>query len=230
MDASKQNIAMLSAVATALGEELLASVAFVGGSTTSLLLTDDFTKERVRYTDDVDLIVDVVGRAGWHQFEEQLRARGFRNDQDVICRMILDGLKVDFMPDDAAVLGFTNRWYRDAVATAQPHQLTDALEIRLVTPPYFVATKLEAYRGRGNNDPLASHDVEDVLNLVDGRPAIVREVREAEHGLRHYIAEQIRMLLSDPSFEYAVQSASLGNTPREELLLERLVALGDASR
>ena len=49
---------MLVQVATAL-DELLPQVVFIGGCTTGLFLTDDFTKEQVRYTDDVDLIVNV---------------------------------------------------------------------------------------------------------------------------------------------------------------------------
>ncbi len=50
---------MLS-VAKALGDELLLQVAFVGGCTTGLLITDAVTKESVRYTEDVDLITHVV--------------------------------------------------------------------------------------------------------------------------------------------------------------------------
>lgn len=52
--------AMLRQVAEALGEELREQVAFVGGCTTGLLLTDAFTREQVRSTDDVDLIVHVI--------------------------------------------------------------------------------------------------------------------------------------------------------------------------
>lgn len=54
---------MIETVARALGDDLLKEVAFVGGSTTGLLITDEFTREEVRYTDDVDLIVNVVGYA-----------------------------------------------------------------------------------------------------------------------------------------------------------------------
>lgn len=52
---------MLLTVARALGQDILNEVAFVGGCTTSLLITDDFSKESTRYTDDVDLIIGVMG-------------------------------------------------------------------------------------------------------------------------------------------------------------------------
>ena len=197
-------------------------VAFVGGCTTGLFLTDAFTKEQVRYTEDVDLIIDVVGHLGWHQFEALLRRHGFKDDQEMICRMRLGNLKVDFMPNDSRILGFSNRWYARALETAEGYSLSDHLTIRLVTPPYFLATKLEAYRGRGNNDPLKSHDIEDLLNLIDGRPAIIDEISQTDSDLRVYIAKLLRELLGNPSFDYAVQSATHSEQGREKLLFERI--------
>ena len=44
---------MITTVARTLGEEMLDEVAFVGGCTTGLLLTDEFSREAVRYTDEV---------------------------------------------------------------------------------------------------------------------------------------------------------------------------------
>jgi hypothetical protein len=63
---------MIATVAEALGEVLLQEVAFVGGCTTGLLLTDDFSKEQVRHTDDADLIVHVVNHAGMLGLQAQL--------------------------------------------------------------------------------------------------------------------------------------------------------------
>ncbi|WP_375321659.1 hypothetical protein [Aliivibrio logei] len=115
---------MLITVASALGEELIDDVVFVGGCTTGLLVTDDFTKEQIRYTDDVDLVVDIMGYPAWARLQENLRSQGFTDPMDldgggVICRMLLGELQVDFMPTDAATLGFGNRWYTDSVRTAQ---------------------------------------------------------------------------------------------------------------
>lgn len=61
MKAFNKSHEMLVTVATALGDALLKEVAFLGGCTTGLLLTDKISKEAVRYTDDVDLITHVVG-------------------------------------------------------------------------------------------------------------------------------------------------------------------------
>lgn len=221
--------AMLRQVAEALGEVLREQVAFVGGCTTGLLLTDSFAREQVRSTDDVDLIISVMTYADQYRFKEALKAKGFKEpssmDDDMpICAMKLGELRVDLMPTDEKVLGFSNRWYPQALESAEPISLGSGLTIRVVTPPLFVATKLEAYKGRGNNDPLESHDLEDILNLVEGRPALLDEIRSVDAELQDYISKELGKLLEDDDFAYAVQSQAR-DPGREELLFERLEML-----
>lgn len=218
---------MIETVAWALGEELLRDVAFVGGCTTGLLVTDKVTKEGVRFTEDVDLIINVVGYTSWNKFQEKLKGKGFsiNADDNVICRMRLGELKVDFMPDDESVLGFSNRWYKNALAQAQDYNLSEDLIIRLLTPPYFVATKLEAYKGRGNDDPLGSHDLEDILNIVDGRSELFEEIKNADKDVCHYIAEEIEVLLNHSSIDYAIQGVVLGDNDRTDIIYNRLKAI-----
>jgi predicted nucleotidyltransferase len=224
---------MLQTVADALGPDLLRQVAFVGGCTTALLVTDAFAREAVRFTEDVDVIVHVLGYGKWQHLLTELRERGFREspEDDVICRMRLPNaqtgrdLLVDFMPDDEGILNFTNRWYRDALQTAADHALPSGTLIRVVTPGYFLATKLEAYRGRGRNDPLASRDIEDILTVVDGRSSLHDELTQAAPELRDYIAQAIAALLGHRDFPYAVQSAARQQRAREELIFQRLEAL-----
>ena len=139
--------------------------------------------------------------------------------------MRLGDLRVDFMPDDEEVLGFTNRWYKAAVQTATPYELTKEITIQLVTPVYFLATKLEAYKGRGNDDVLGSRDIEDILHLIDGRAELINEVQSAESSVQIYIATELSALFEDSNFEYAVASQSQSNTGREKLIYERLEKL-----
>lgn len=215
---------MLGCVANALGNDLLSQVAFTGGSVMGLLITDEFIKESIRHTEDVDLIVEVIGYAGWNDFQRQLKKRGFRHSMqdNIMCRMRLNGLVVDFMPDNADILGFTNRWYKDALKTSIICNLNDNRPIRVVSPVYFAATKLEAYLGRGNNNPMSSQDVEDILNLFDGRIELVHEIEKSNTDVKKFIAAQLQLLLAHQDFDYVVQSTVKGNTDREELLLERL--------
>lgn len=221
---------MILKVATALGPELCKEVAFVGGSTTGLLLTDQLAKEQVRYTDDVDLIVSVMGYPGWVQLQEKLRDHGFKEcmEDTVICRMQLGELQVDFMPDDDT-LGFNNQWYKQALTTADEYKISDGVMIRLVSPEFFVATKLEAYKGRGNNDPLESRDIEDILNIIDGRDVLLKEIGQAPEDIKHFISEEFTHLLSHSLFEYAVQNKTNGDAGREDILFSRIEALANGT-
>lgn len=221
---------MLKEVAKALGPDMCQQMTFVGGCTTGLLLTDDFTREQVRSTEDVDLIVHVMGAIGFVRLQEQLSQRGFRlspNDEGddlPICAMKLGELRVDFMPDDDT-LGFSNRWYKDAMATATPYELDAETIINLVSPVYFIATKLEAWKGRGRGDALTSRDIEDILHLVDGRPELLGEIQSSNVEVSTYISHEVSKLLDDNNFEYAVSAQSRGDSDRENLLFERLESL-----
>jgi hypothetical protein len=223
---------MLQRVAVSLGPDLLSRTAFVGGCATALLVTDPASRDEVRFTDDVDVIVHVLGPGEWHRLQVDLRKRGFHPslDDEVICRTRLgrgteEEVIVDFMPDDAAILGFSNPWYADALRLAFDHRLPGDTVIRVVTAPYFVATKLQAYIGRGNNDPMGSRDIEDILNVVDGRPGLLEEIRDEPLALRVFVGAQIKRLLDEPTFDYAVQACALGNIEREALIFNRLESI-----
>jgi predicted nucleotidyltransferase len=219
------HVEMIRTVAKAMGPGLCKEVAFVGGCTTALLLTDQYTLQQVRHTDDVDLIVHVISQAGWAELLARLRAGGFKEQMQndaPICAMYLDHLRVDFMPDDESILGFSNIWYQEALKYADSRDLGEGIVIRLVRPEYFIATKLEAFLARGNDDPLESRDIEDILSLIDGRPEIIEELFRAPPEMRSYISQQLATLNEAPDFEYAVQAASNGDLGREEIIAERI--------
>lgn len=226
---------MLSRVASALGAELVQRTAFVGGCATPMLITDELAQKSVRYTDDVDVIVHVLGLGQWYALEKQLKNHGFYSSgqDDVLCRLRLRDARgeliVDFMPDDAQVLGFTNKWYTQALDTAEEHVLPHCgTRVRVVRAPYFIGTKLEAYKGRGGNDPLQSRDVEDILALVDGREEVVEEIQASPEELIKAIALDLSGLIQHKDFEYVVQGFTRGSSEREHAImsrLDRLIAL-----
>jgi hypothetical protein len=95
---------------------------------------------------------------------------------------------LDIMPLDEKILGFSNRWYRAAMETAVWRRLTGELQIRLVTPLLFLATKLEAFKDRGKRDYFGSRDLKDFIFVVDGRATLAGELLAAKPELRAYIA------------------------------------------
>lgn len=84
------------------------------------------------------------------------------------------------MPTNEQILGFGNPWYTGAVTSAASYELPSGTRIQLIDPVHFVATKLEAFDGRGNNDFVMSHDLEDVICVLDGRPELENEITNSE--------------------------------------------------
>ena len=147
---------------------------FVGGSTTGLLLTDA-AAAGIRPTKDVDTLVNATSYAEYEALSERLKALGLAEDttEDAPpCRWRYKDIVIDAMPIDAKALGFTNRWYRAAVESADTMTIAGQT-IRMVKPVYFVATKLQAFHGRGADDVTLSHDLEDIVAVIDGRAEII---------------------------------------------------------
>lgn len=141
----------------------------------------------VRPTKDVDCIVDIVSKSEYYKFAKKLEKQGFKQsmNESVICRWHYDDVILDAMPTDEEILTFGNRWYKEAITKSIAHQLADDLIVKSVTAPYLLATKIEAFHARGNRDFLASHDFEDIINVISGRVEIAEEVNsedEETHG------------------------------------------------
>ena len=199
------NLDKLELIAAALGA-LREELVFVGGCAVDLPLTDPAAAP-ARVTFDFDLVARVEALSGYHALEKQFAVLGFKRDmaQDApICRWRYHNLEVDLMPMEPGVLGFANRWYPLAVETAAVVALPTGTSVRLITAPAFVATKFEAFWDRGHGDMLGSHDLEDIINVVDGRPNLGTEVVAAAPQLRQYLAAQCRILLAMPGFMNAL--------------------------
>ena len=153
---------------------LLEELVFVGGCATGTLITDE-AATKVRATMDVDAIAEITSYSENVRFGERLRDVGFTEDTSEgapLCRWRQGDVILDVMPLDERILGFSNRWYREAMYAAEVLTLEPSLEIRVITAPFFLATKLEAFKGRGGGDYFASHDLEDVLSVIDGRSGV----------------------------------------------------------
>lgn len=196
------SVAQLERAAGALAP-LLTEVVFVGGATITLWITDPGAPEP-RPTLDVDVIVQATTRLAQHAFEAKLRELHFEEDlfSGVICRWIHrdSGLILDAMPADASVLGFSNRWQRLALPYAISRELPSGASVKAVSPPYLLATKLEAFNSRGRNDLLGSADFADIVALMDGREEVVDEVAESPADVRAFVADQFDRLLAHPRF------------------------------
>lgn len=233
VNANDPNVVLLEMVAQHLGNALHAQMVFVGGAVAGLLITDP-AMPAIRPTDDVDIVVQATVLREYHLVEAALIARGFVHDMQVdapICRWRIGPIAVDVMPMDERVLGFSNRWYPLAVNTAEYFALPSGLRIRLIQAPVFIATKLEAFANRGNGDFLFSHDLGDLIAVIDGRDALLEECRLHAPELREYLKTQFATLLANRAFIQALSghlspdSASQSRLPLLERKLRELASL-----
>lgn len=198
------NLAMLEFVATKL-ETILNEFVFVGGCTTALFI-NDLGAPVARATLDVDSIVDVVSLSQYYNLESRLMQLGFkRSMQDsVICRWHYDNLIFDVVPTDKNILGFANIWYKEAIQQPILHQLRNGLVIKSINVPYLLATKLEAFKDRGNRDFFASHDFEDIISVIDGHMETVEEIKKSSMAVKKYLKHEFSQFLLDKNFSSAL--------------------------
>jgi hypothetical protein len=173
---SNPNLAQFIAAATRLSP-LLDQIAFVGGCVTGLLLTDPAAAP-VRPTLDVDAITAISSYTELTLLESRLRDLGFHQphaEGAPICRWKNGALLLDLMPTDSSILGFTNRWCPPAFAHAQKLEIGE-YEIRVITAPYFLATKLEAFMAAARTISAATTWKTLSPSLTDGQNLSMRSI------------------------------------------------------
>lgn len=204
--------AAIATVARALGEERR-RVVFVGGTVVALYPLEGGAD--VRPTVDVDCVVDVTTVSAYYAFIERLRSLGFEACADEgapLCRLVVSGIRVDVMGAADTALGPTNRWYGQAIAVAETHVIGSDVEILAISPIYFVATKLEAFRSRGGGDYVESHDLEDVLTVLAGLPSLRTEVALAASGVSRAVRDEVGQLATQHAFLDAAWGHFEGDT------------------
>ncbi len=202
------NISMLQTVAIGL-RDLKDKMVFVGGAVAELYATNSAASD-IRPTLDVDCIIELSSRAAHSKLENDLRAKGFVNDTSQgapICRWIYEDIKVDVMPTDSNVLGFSNTWYGEGVDNKVAKTLPDGTEVFVFLPEYYLATKFEAHKGRGGNDLRQSHDFEDIIYVFDNCNDLLDNIINGNTTVKTYLKEECRNLLENKDLTEGVESA-----------------------
>lgn len=219
------NLGLLMGMAQAMGP-LCDQVVFVGGCATGLLI-DNADLMDVRPTEDVDAIVEVASLAAYHRLAEQLMQRGFQQtmaDNTPPFRWYWNRLQLDLVPLDEKVLGFANPWYRVGFENALSVELAGGLLLRHLSAPHFLATKFEAFKDRGQNDVYLSHDLEDIMTVMEGRAAVVQEMITVDRAIRQHVGQAVAALLDMPAFHNALPGL-LSDPEREQSVKTRLVQM-----
>lgn len=218
----KANLNRIRSVYHALGP-LRNDVVFVGGATTSLYV--DRQAEEVRATNDVDIVIEIWTHKEYAAIEERLRSLGFENDieSSIACRYKVQGIIVDVMPIGENVLGFSNIWYPEGYEKAIEYNIDDECRVKIFAVSYFIASKLEAFRGRGKNDGRTSTDFEDIIYVFENRRTVWDDMEEAPSNIRRYLKQQFTNLIANPFLEEWVDAhAGFGSPPAMYFILEQI--------
>jgi len=207
---------------------------FLGGSIVGFLL-DHPRLTHARQTNDVDAVMEAATRIEYTDMEERLRKEAdFRHDTSEgapACRWIMDDIKVDIMPTRDPTGQFANQWFPYAFQTAVRREF-ERVAFYTVTATCFLATKISAFRARGKNDYRSSHDLEDIITVVDGRNSLCDELASERSDVRYFVACGVGELLGESEFIEALpghlppDSASQQRLPMVLRRLRKMALLG----
>lgn len=184
----------MAEVAEAL-RELKDQMVFVGGAVVSLYV-DDPAADEIRPTQDIDMTLNIVNLTHWQEVQEKLAHLGFHPNPfgHAICSYKYKDIPVDIMAMEDGPLGPSNKWYKIGFDNLWAAQAKDQ-EIRILSAPCYLATKFEAYTNRGV-DYRTSHDIEDIVYVLDNRIHIVEEIEKDNMRIRGYVKQQLKEIIN----------------------------------
>lgn len=187
------NISVVAEVAAAL-KDLKSQMVFVGGAIISLY-TDDLAADEIRPTQDIDMTLDIVSFDHWKEVQEKLGDLGFYPDPfgHAICSYKYKNIPVDIMATEESSFGPSNPWYKIGFQDLWAVKVKDQ-EIKILSAACYLATKFEAFNNRGI-DYRTSHDMEDIIYVLDNRINIVNEIKQSDQRIYTFIKEQLQLLI-----------------------------------
>lgn len=197
------NKAVIRKIALALGS-LNDQVVYVGGATVSFY-SNDPAAEDVRPTKDVDISLSIATLGELENIREELTLKGFKQnaEDNVICRFRYEDIKVDVMNTKAVGWAPANPWFAPGFAKRETVAVEDQ-KVQILPLPYFLASKFTAFNDRGTKDPRTSHDLEDIVYVLDNRTDIVEQLTKAPADVKPFLSKQLQNILQDSVMKEAV--------------------------
>lgn len=192
------NIKVIEKVAKALGE-INNEVIYVGGAVVSFYITDTGA-EQPRPTKDIDISVQIGSYSEMDQLRERLATKDIypAADQTVMYRYEYDDVLIDFIPYEPTSMGPTNPWLKPGFPESYEVKAGDQT-VKILPVSYYLATKFEAFKSRGKDDPFMSHDFEDVIFVLDNNIEVVEHIKSADDKLISFLKEMADYILNHPS-------------------------------
>lgn len=196
------NIGVVEEVAIAL-QDFKDQVVFVGGAVVSLY-TDDSASEEVRPTADIDLTIKLMNQSNQADIQKKLNNLGFKLDMQghSICSYKYKDIAVDIMSTEDLPLVPSSKWYKLGLNTLQIVKANNE-EIQILSVPYFLATKFKAFNDRGS-DYRTSHDIEDIIYILDNRINIVNEINQADEKVKSFIKSELQKIVDSNALDEVI--------------------------
>lgn len=205
------NRKVIKTIANALGE-LNQKVVYVGGAVVSLYI-DDTAAEDIRPTKDIDITLEIASLGELEALREDLSKKGFKqsHEDNVICRFRFEDIKIDVMATKAIGWAPANPWFASGFKSAQSIEV-NGKSIKILTLPYFLATKFSAFYERGGKDPRFSHDFEDIVYLLNYTSNFQELIIDSDPKVQECLKGAFLNILNDD----LLQEAILGNIHYDE--------------
>lgn len=198
---------------------------FTGGATLPLYV-DEILWDDIRPTKDVDCVVEIYSQFDYHSLGERLRQVGLQECQEPespLCRWLYQDLIIDVMPDNEKALGFSNQWYKAGITNKVSYILPSGRKIWIFPAVYLLASKIEAFLGRGK-DLRMSKDIEDIVILLDGCETLATQIHQSPSTVKTFVRKWFQANRDN------LQEAVLGFLPpssegREDLIFDLIYSL-----
>lgn len=126
-------------------------------------------------------------------------------------------------------VGFTNRWYEEGVENAI-EIVSAPVSVKIFSLPYFLASKIVAFRDRGRNDYMGSRDMEDIVSLLEVSDEALLEAvwPQVSPELKAFLKKEFHELLNTSDFIDCVPGAIFNRATAKEAsaaIVERIKKL-----
>ncbi|WP_291856977.1 nucleotidyl transferase AbiEii/AbiGii toxin family protein [Marinilabilia sp.] len=198
------NIGVVAEVARIL-KDFKDHVVFVGGAVVSLY-ADDPAADEIRPTQDIDMTLNIINLSNWADIQDKLASLGIHPDPfgHAICSYRYKDIPIDIMPAEDSPLGPANRWYKIGFDNLRIEKVHDQV-IQILPTPCYLATKFEAFNDRGK-DYRTSHDMEDIIYVIDNNSKIVEEIQNTDKRIKNYLIEQLQTIEEKQLLEEVIMS------------------------
>ncbi len=214
------NWKVIKTIANALGE-LNQKVVYVGGAVVSLYI-DDTAAEDIRPTKDIDITLEIASLGELEALREDLSKKGFKqsHEDNVICRFRFEDIKIDVMATKAIGWAPANPWFASGFKSAQSIEV-NGKSIKILTLPYFLATKFSAFYDRGGKDPRFSHDFEDIVYLLNYTSNFHELIIDSDLKVQEYLKGAFLNILNDDLLQEAILGSI--NYDEQEFRFEKII-------